>query len=114
MSDDGRRSVPVAILATVLSLLVAACSGGKPEGAGKGTAVPDVPGINNPMVVSAWDVLNDKIAHIGNQVVARRIDGLHLEARIEQLVHRLLGKERGERVAGVAVQLSRMSKEVRR
>jgi len=31
-----------------------------------------------------------------------------------QLVHRLLGKERGERAAGVAVQLSRMSKEVRR
>jgi 2,4-dienoyl-CoA reductase (NADPH2) len=36
---------------------------------GARAAVPDVPGINNPMVVSAWDVLNDRIAHIGNRVV---------------------------------------------
>ncbi len=46
-----RRSLPRAVLPLIaLFLLVAACGGGKPESAGKGTAVPDVPAHGDAIV----------------------------------------------------------------
>ena len=47
MSRPLRRGVSPSI---ALVLLLAACSGGKPEGAGKGTAVPDVPAYGDAIV----------------------------------------------------------------
>jgi 2,4-dienoyl-CoA reductase (NADPH2) len=42
--------------------LVAVASGAR-------AALPDVPGVTKPQIVNAWDVLDDKVAHIGRQVV---------------------------------------------
>ncbi|HEX9851060.1 peptide-binding protein [Candidatus Deferrimicrobium sp.] len=47
MNRPLRRVVPPSV---ALLLLLAACSGGKPEGAGKGTAVPDVPAYGDAIV----------------------------------------------------------------
>ncbi|MHB8783250.1 MAG: peptide-binding protein, partial [Desulfobacteria bacterium] len=47
MREPMRRSVPPTI---ALFFLLAACSGGKPESAGKGAPVPDVPAYGDVLV----------------------------------------------------------------